>query len=163
MVFTSNAIIYVDQSSRRVPLPLNGWTSRISDMPLPAPTQQSLCLHLEGSRSIFIDDKTIFLILKDGTIYPVELVAEGKLVSKLVMTSALAQTAIPAVLRKLDDSLLFVGSTGGPSVLLKTARVEQEIEEDEVMSSVPAVVQLAAMELDDDDEGPCYYFSSLTR
>lgn len=156
VIFTSNAMIYVDQSSRRVPLALNGWPSRVSDIPFPAltPEERPRNLELEGSRSAFIDDKTVFVVLKDGTVYPVELVVDGKTVSKLSMAPALAQTSIPSVVRKISNDHLLIGSTVGPSVLLKTARVEEEISDDDVMTTAPtAVVDIDdSMELDDDGD-----------
>jgi cleavage and polyadenylation specificity factor subunit 1 len=33
VVISGNAIIYVDQSGRKLGLPVNGWASRVSDMP----------------------------------------------------------------------------------------------------------------------------------
>lgn len=156
VIITSNSIIYVDQSSRRVALPVNGWPARVSDMALPSlssPEEQRRNLELEGSCSTFIDDRTLFIVLKDGSVYPVELVVDGKTVSRISMASALAQTTIPAVVRRMGKDHLFVGSTVGPSVLLKTARIEQEIEEDHDMDSVPTtVVDIDnGIDLDDDD------------
>ncbi|KAF6743658.1 hypothetical protein DFP72DRAFT_858478, partial [Ephemerocybe angulata] len=56
--------------------PVNGWAARTTDLPMgPEPTVD---LKLEGSRAIFVDDKTLFLILKDGNLYPVEIGAEGE-------------------------------------------------------------------------------------
>lgn len=164
VIVTTNSMIYVDQSSRRVVLPLNGWPARISDLPMLAlpPGDQSRNLELEGSRSVFIDDRTIFLTLKDGTVYPVEIIVDGKTVSKLTIGPALAQTTIPSVVRKTDKEHFFVGSTVGPSVLLKAAHVEEEISEDQVMADAPtAVVQFDnGMDLDDDDDGQ--YFNSVS-
>lgn len=157
VIITSNSIIYVDQSSRRTVLPVNGWPVRISDLPLPTipPENQSRNLELEGSRASFVDDTTMFIILKDGTVYPVDIVIDGKTVSKLTMGSALAQTTIPAVIRRITDAHLFVGSTVGPSVLLKAAHVEEEVEEDHKMDVSPTtVVQMSHdMDFDDDDGG----------
>ncbi|KAF9031687.1 hypothetical protein BDZ89DRAFT_948625 [Hymenopellis radicata] len=157
IIIASNAIMYVDQAGRRVTLPVNGWASRMSDLPFTvAPDQENCDLVLEGSRSVFVDDKTFLLILKDGTVYPVDVVAEGRNVSKLVMGPPLAQTAIPSVVQKLtEDDLLLVGSAVGPSVLVRSAKVEEEIdEEDTVMGdATTAVVKPAQMmDLDDDEE-----------
>jgi cleavage and polyadenylation specificity factor subunit 1 len=158
VVLTSNAIIYVDQTSRRIALPVNGWLARTSDIQLPhlPPNEQLHNLQLEGCRSAFVDDKTIFVILKDGTVYPVEIAADGKNVSKLIMAPALAQSTIPTVVRQVGREHLFIGSTVGPSVLLKTAQMEEEVEENREMISNPtAVVDLSnGMDLDDDDGEP---------
>ncbi|KAF8886814.1 CPSF A subunit region-domain-containing protein [Infundibulicybe gibba] len=156
VIITSNSVVYVDQSSRRIALSVNGWSARISDLPsLPlTPEDQLRNIQLEGSRSAFVDDKTIFLILKDGTVYPVEITADGKSVSKLTIASPLAQTAIPAVVNKIGDGYLFLGSTTGSSVLLKTAHVGEEVQEDQKMEFAPAtIVQTGnAMDIDDDDD-----------
>lgn len=155
MILTSNSIIYVDRSSRRITLPLNGWSARITELSMPplAPEDQSRNIALEGSRAVFADDKTLLVILKDGTLHPVEIVSDGKLVSKLVMASALAQTTIPEVAHKLDHELIFVGSSVGPSVLFKAARIEEEIEPDHD-AEMHAIAQVdEPMDVYDDDEG----------
>jgi len=154
IVTTSNALIYVDQSSRRVALPLNGWTARFSDLSLLpiASADQARKLALEGSRSVFIDERTFFLILKDGTVYPIEIVVDGKTVSRLAMAPPLAQTAVPSVTINIGEDHILVGSCVGPSVLLRAAHVEVEVEE---MDAAPtAVVQDDdQMDYDDEDEG----------
>ncbi|KAF9486143.1 hypothetical protein BDN70DRAFT_870239 [Pholiota conissans] len=151
VITTSNALIYVDQSSKRVALPLNGWPARTSDLSFLPPAFPDQVLYLEGSRSVFVDDKTFFLILKDGSVYPVEIVADGKTVSKLTMSPPLAQTAIPSAVMNLGDDHIFIGSCVGPSVLLKAAHVEEEV--DESMDAAPAVVQDDdQMDYDDEDE-----------
>jgi hypothetical protein len=148
VIISANAIVYVDQAARRVVLPVNGWAGRISDVPLPAltPDEQGRNLELEGSRAAFVDDRTFFLILRDGTVYPVELVTDGgKTVSKLSMGPPLANTTVPALVRPVGNDCLFVGSTVGPSVLLQAARV-QEVDQAQGMKT--AVVDIV---LDDDD------------
>lgn len=155
VILASNSVIYVDQTSRRVALPVNGWPSRISDLtmlPVP-PGQETRDLALEGARGAFVDDKTLFVVLKDGTLYPIDVVAEGKTVSKLTMGAALAQTTIPTVVRRVDNEHLFIGSTVAPSVLLKAAHVEEEVDYSIDSASEPTtVVDIGnAMVLDDDD------------
>jgi cleavage and polyadenylation specificity factor subunit 1 len=154
VVITSNAIVYVDQSSRRIVLPVNGWISRISDVPaLSADPNRQLIL--EGSRSIFVDEKTFFLVLKDGTVYPVDILVDGKTVSKLMMSPPLAQTSIPSIVRNIGNDHIFIGSTAGPSVLLKAARVDEEIEGNDVEEVRRTAIVWGddAMEYDDEDEG----------
>lgn len=154
VIIASNSMIYVDKSSRRMALPVNGWPGRISDLPLLpiSPADQHRNLLLEGSRAVFVDDKTLFMILKDGTVYPVEIVIDGKTVSKLTMAPALARTTIPSVVKRLEDGHIFVGSIVGPSVLMKTAHVEEEIEDNQMDTSPAAVVPADdEMDMDDDD------------
>lgn len=85
--------------------------------------------------------------------YPLDMVIDGKTVSKLTLAPALAQTTIPTVVKRITDGHIFIGSIIGPSVLLKAAHVTEEIEEHD-MDVVPAtVVQTNNMYMDEDDEG----------
>ncbi|TDL22024.1 hypothetical protein BD410DRAFT_828742 [Rickenella mellea] len=156
IVMSCNAIIYIDQSTRRVTLPVNGWASRVTDLPLLPlrPDEQTRDLQLESAKAAFIDERTMFVILQDGAIMPVEIVMDGKMVSKLSMGPALAQSTIPSVVRSVNEGHLFIGSTAGPSILLHTMRVEEEVPRDLRQESVPAAVvdQPLAMVLDDDED-----------
>lgn len=155
VILTGNSIVYVDSTSRRVALPVNGWPSRVSDLPIPPvpPGEETRSLNLEGAHASFVDDRTLFVVLKDGTVYPVEFVVDGKTVSRLTMAAALAQTTIPAVVERVSEEHLFIGSTVGPSVLLKTTRVEEGVDSDAELTSAPeAVVDVGeSMDMDDDD------------
>lgn len=150
VILTSNALIHVDQAARRVALPVNGWAARVSDMPM-LPLENNLELTLEGSCLVFSDEKTFFVILKDGMIHPVEILSDGRTVSKLILSPALAQTTIPSTAVQLDNGLLFVGSTVGPSVLLKTYRTEEELPSGGEEHTTPAAVVDTHMDIDDDD------------
>jgi len=147
---TSNALIHVDQAARRVALPVNGWAARVSDMPM-LPLENDLELTLEGSHLVFADEKTFFVIRKDGMIHPVEILSDGRTVSKLTISPALAQTTIPSTAIQLGSGFLFVGSTVGPSVLLKTHRVEEELPCGDEELATPAAVVDTHMDIDDDD------------
>lgn len=83
--------------------------------------------------------------------YPVEIVVDGKTVSKLTLSSLLAQSSIPSVAMNIGNDHVFIGSTVGPSVLLKAAHVEEDVDKDEEHSTPAAVVQGDPMDLDDDD------------
>jgi cleavage and polyadenylation specificity factor subunit 1 len=60
-------------------------------------------------------------------VYPVEIVVDGKAVSRLAMAPPLTQTAVPSVAINIGGEHIFVGSCVGPSVLLKAAHVVEEI------------------------------------
>ncbi|KIY51579.1 hypothetical protein FISHEDRAFT_56503 [Fistulina hepatica ATCC 64428] len=158
IVVTANSVVLVEQSSRKFVLPVNGWLARTSDIAIPplSEEEQKRDLQLEGSKATFIDEKTLFLILKDGSIYPIEIVFNGRVASKLAMAPALAQTTIPSVVQRVSDEVFFVGSNVGPAILLKADRVEEDIEQDAIMADVepknpPPVNDGTEMDDDDDD------------
>ncbi|OJA10745.1 hypothetical protein AZE42_07268 [Rhizopogon vesiculosus] len=150
IILTSNSLIYVDQAGRRVALPVNGWASRVSDMPMP-PADKDLDMSLEGSQLVFVDEKTFFVIRRDGMIHPVEIVLDGRTVSKLLLLPVIAQTTIPAIAKLLNDDLLFVGSMVGPSVLMKTTREEVPIDQPTQQTPTTSIAP-DGMDLDDDDD-----------
>ncbi|KAI0088958.1 CPSF A subunit region-domain-containing protein [Irpex rosettiformis] len=157
IVVTSNSLIHVSQIGRRTVLPMNGWLSRVSDATFPTLSGEALNrdLKLEGACATFVEDKTLYLVLKDGTVYPIEVVAEGRTVSELTIGAPIARTTIPSVVRCVPTEHLFIGSMVGPSVLLKTARVEVELREEDVeMSAAPVAVvdDTDTMDFDDDDD-----------
>ncbi|KAI6016186.1 CPSF A subunit region-domain-containing protein [Pisolithus marmoratus] len=155
VIATNNALIHVDQAARRVALPVNGWAARVSDMPM-LPLEKDLDLTLEGSRLVFVDEKNLFAIRKDGMIHSVEIASDGRTVSKLTISPALAQTTIPSIACQLGNGLLFVGSAVGPSVLLKTHRVDEELPWGTVESATPAAVVDTHTTMDIDDEDDLY-------
>lgn len=122
-------------------------------MPPILPSEQTRDLVLEGAHAAFVDDRTVFIVLKDGSVYPVEIIVDGKTVSRLTMGFALAQTTIPALIKRVSEEHLFIGSTVGPSVLLKTAHVEEEVDSSADLELTPvAVVDTGGrMDLYDDD------------
>ena len=80
---------------------------RVSDLPMPptSPTEQNRDLPLEGARAAFTDDKTLFIILRDGRVHRLEIIVDGKSVSKLQLGSeALARTTIPSLVKRIGSA-----------------------------------------------------------
>ena len=166
----SNSIVYINKSAQHISVPVNGWPMRVSDLPMPptSPAEQNRDLPLEGARAVFADDKTLFIILRDGSVHRLEIIVDGKSVSKLQLGSeALARTTIPSLVKRIGSagSLLFVGSTVGPSVLLKSVRVEEEVDdEDDATNGVAAPVVVdtqSRMQVDDDNDGMLLFLCIL--
>lgn len=156
IVLSTNSIIHVAQTSRRVVLPVNEWLPRVSDIAFTPPTNGELYkdTQLEGAEAAFVDERTLILVLKDGTVHSIEIVADGRTVERLIMGAPTARTTIPAVIKRIAEDHLFVGSIVGPSVLLKTVRVEEMIPEENLdMENAPSTVvdNTDSMDLDDDD------------
>jgi cleavage and polyadenylation specificity factor subunit 1 len=140
---------------------------------------------LEGSQAAFVDERTLFLILRDGTVYPVELVVDGKSVSRITMGTPLTKTTVASLAMVLsgrvggissltgsnhnrnkdgknaeEEKLLLVGSTVGDSVLLNVAsRVEEEVDESQDVEMVSVVVDTSKNINMDEDDGA---FTSLS-
>jgi cleavage and polyadenylation specificity factor subunit 1 len=152
MIPTSNSIIYAN-ASRRLVLPVNGWPARISDLPLLPLDDPARILRLEGSKFVFIDDRTLLVSLPDGHIHVVEVVAEG-VVTKLNMTKTpIARTTIPAGCLLVDSDIVAIFSTVGPTILGRPAKITEELDEDEEeMKAAEPTSGSGDMDVDDYDE-----------
>ena len=114
------------------------------------PEEAARDLQLEGSHVSFVDDTNFLVILSDGVVIPVEIVAEGKTVSALKMGAPQAQTTLPSTVAKGPDGYAFIGSTSGPSVLVKADRLEEEVPEEVGDQLVGVVSSTSTMDVDDD-------------
>lgn len=166
VIISCNSLIYVDQASRRTALAVNGWAARVSDMPMQTlrPEEHTRDLHLEGARAAFVDVHTFFIITQEGLVFPVEIVMDGRTALRLALGPAMSQTTPPTVVKNVSignsggvegtrGDVIFVGSTVGPSVLLRTTRVEEEVSKDKQQEDGPAAVadNPVTMDLDDED------------
>jgi len=167
-VVCANAVVHVDQGRLTV-LPVNGWLPRVSDIPA---GEATVSLQLEGSQAVWADEKTLLVVLRSGVVYPVEVVRDGKTVTRLVLGEAVAQTTVPSVAMLLGGGEeagggmygavregeagghLFVGSVVGPSVVVKIdyLRVEEEGEAEVEAAMVVDEVRDVDMGYDDDDD-----------
>ena len=166
----SNSIVYSNKSAQCISVPVNGWPMHVSDLPMPptSPTEQNRDLPLKGARAVFTDNKTLFIILRDGSVHQLEIIVDGKSVLKLQLGSeALARTTILSLVKRIGSagSLLFIGSTVGPSVLLKSVRVEEEMDdEDDAMNGVATPVVMdtqSQMQVDDNNDGTLLFLCIL--
>ncbi|KAG8854213.1 mRNA cleavage and polyadenylation factor subunit [Tulasnella sp. 330] len=155
LIVTANAILHVDQASRTVGVAVNGWANRVSTHVLSAQPNENktpLDLQLEGSCLTFVNDTSILLSLCDGEQRSLKMHMEGRAVSRLELSPPLGMTGPAAVVCVSDDEHVFVGSTSGPSTLLKAVHIEMivELEKEDVVA--PASADLD-MELDEDIYG----------
>ncbi|KAJ3853994.1 CPSF A subunit region-domain-containing protein [Lentinula lateritia] len=166
VILTSNSVVYVDQATKKLMLPVNGWATRVSDIAAVnvSDVAQTRDLALEGSRAAFISETTLLLILARGDAYTVTLAMDGKAVSGLsISDKPMVKTTIPSLAMSVTVSsphagrdvdahtipFIFVGSTQGPSVLLKTNMVE--VEEDDTDKDVDNGNDARAPAGEDDD------------
>ncbi|KAH8830152.1 CPSF A subunit region-domain-containing protein [Flagelloscypha sp. PMI_526] len=158
IVSTSNSVIYAN-ASRKLVLPVNGWPTRISDLPVLPVDDPTRMLRLEGSQFAFIDDRTLLVCLPDGHVYSIEVVAEG-VVTKLNMTKEpIVRTTIPSGCIYVDADTVAIFSTVGPTVFMQPRKVQEDLEddeEDEAKAAEPAAnsVEMDVDEYDEELYGP---------
>ncbi|KDQ18770.1 hypothetical protein BOTBODRAFT_28276 [Botryobasidium botryosum FD-172 SS1] len=150
VVLSANGLFHVDQTAKTTGTPVNGWLGRVSDIQL-APQPFALDgaqLTLEGSHLVFVDDRTMLLFLPDGAVCPVDLMVDGRTVSSMAFGEPLARTTSASALCLVDEGYVFVGSTTGPSTLLKVSR--HAVESKDLPSLPKESLEGMDMDLDED-------------
>ncbi|KAJ3784599.1 CPSF A subunit region-domain-containing protein [Lentinula aff. detonsa] len=170
IILTPNSVIFIDQATKKLMLPVNGWATRVSDVavvPVSAEAQTQ-DLALEGSRATFISETTLLLILADGDVYTVMLAMDGKTVSGLsISDKPLVKTTVPSLVMSVNASpsvgadsdgipCIFVGSTQGPSVILKANVTEEDDTDVEMNDSKDAKVTAGVVDDDIYDDADIY-------
>ncbi|KZT36486.1 hypothetical protein SISSUDRAFT_989137 [Sistotremastrum suecicum HHB10207 ss-3] len=183
LILASNSIVFVDQQSHAALIPANGWATRVTELPVASFATSNVLtipqagldaggdalmngeiphvLELEGSKVEFVDDNTAFVVTSEGVIYPLEFQKDGgRVASKVVFGAPIARTAAPSVLVRIGENHLFLGSTTGPSPLIKIVKVEEEVvpevsKANGLENGDNVVVEKeAAMDLDDGEMHP---------
>lgn len=167
IVMTSNSVLHVDVSGRTVGVAVNGWASQVSDFVYPNAGEVQEEIKLEGACVTFQDDRTLLVVLSDGTVKMVEiLLSEGaKAVGKLVFSSLPTatgsldcRTVVPSIIRSAplsltsNSTIVFVGSVAGPSALLSVNNesIEIEIEDADMVNGTSPAQDIV---MDDEDQG----------
>ncbi|KAJ3731262.1 CPSF A subunit region-domain-containing protein [Lentinula guzmanii] len=170
IILTPNSVIFIDQATKKLMLPVNGWATRVSDVAMvPVSAEaQTQDLALEGSRATFISETTLLLILADGDVYTVMLAMDGKTVSGLsISDKPLVKTTVPSLVMSVNASpsvgadsdgipCIFVGSTQGPSVILKANVTEEDDTDVEMNDSKDAKVTAGVVDDDIYDDADIY-------
>ncbi|KAG8954872.1 mRNA cleavage and polyadenylation factor subunit [Tulasnella sp. 424] len=154
LLVTPNAILHVDQTSRTVGVAVNGWANRVSAINLPIQTDgdegHPLEIKLEGSSLAFLRDDSIAIFLVDGSVRRLLVHMEGRNISRLEVSPVIAQCTIASVVSVFNSERVFIGSTAGPSVLLRALHSEEVVEKAKV-DTVATVEE--EMELDEEIYG----------
>lgn len=136
IVQSPDCILHVDQGSRVVALPVNGWAKRVTSHPAiqsfdsKASSEENLRLELEGAHLSFVAEKSLLLFLANGVVYSVIVVVDGRSVSRLSIGDPIAQCVPPSVLRTIGSDHIFLGCTVGSSALLQTSWHQSEKQEE---------------------------------
>ncbi|KAF8520929.1 CPSF A subunit region-domain-containing protein [Hysterangium stoloniferum] len=154
IVSTPNSIFHVDQTGRTIVTPSNGWAPRVTDLRITDDADSGTRnVALEGSCMVFVEERKLFVFAADGTVYPVELVVEGRAVTNIVISLPLVQLAIPTSVLDVGKDHLFLGSTVGPSLLLKVVKVLEEVKDASQSADTIGDSLDLDMDLDDDIYG----------
>jgi cleavage and polyadenylation specificity factor subunit 1 len=133
VIVTATGIVHVDQSGRVVSAGVNAWwgytTSLQNDR-----SSEARKLSLEGSRSIFVAERDLLLVLQNGDVHQVRFEMEGRAVGTIKVDEQSSSVPPPTSIVIAGDKALFVGSAEGDSLLAKVevARDEAVVQESKV-------------------------------
>ncbi|CAG8596773.1 4454_t:CDS:10 [Cetraspora pellucida] len=139
LIITANAIIHVDQSSPGIGITVNGYAMSTTDFPLDR-SFEHLGLSLEGCHYVFLDKDEILLFLRNGDMYLVKLIKDGRSISRIAIEKVGANT-LPSCACSVAPGYFFLGSRLGDSHLVqykaaKSNYTTNELYETDTTSSI---------------------------
>ncbi|CAG8621050.1 17852_t:CDS:10, partial [Gigaspora margarita] len=117
LIITANAIIHVDQSSPGIGIAVNGYAMSTTDFPLDN-SFEHLGLALEGCHYVFLDKDEILLFLRNGDMYLVKLIKDGRSISRITIEKVGTNT-LPSCACYVAPGYFFLGSRLGDSHLIQ--------------------------------------------
>ncbi|CAG8616381.1 1335_t:CDS:10, partial [Acaulospora colombiana] len=114
-------------SSKGIGVSVNGYALSTTDFPLDR-SFEHLGLSLEGSHHVFLDSDEILLALRNGDLYLMKLVKDGRSVSRIELKKVGTNT-LPSCSCYVANGYFFLGSRLGDSHLIqyKKSKPEQKI------------------------------------
>lgn len=144
MLVTTTGLLHVDQGGRVVAVSVNAWwgytTSRVSDR-----SYESRQLSLEGSRSSFVGDRDMLLVLATGQAHQIRMEMDGRAVGSIIVEEELGTLPPPSSISRLGRDKVLVGSAEGDSIMYEIQMIREKVDQGE--DKKPAI----DMELDYDD------------
>ena len=138
LMFTVNALIYLNQSVPPFGVSLNGFAGSSTAFPLSP--QKGIKISLDACRSCFISNDKLLVSLKGGDLYVLTLFNDGMRSIRKFHFQKAASSVLTTCVTKCDGPYVFLGSRVGNSLLLKynekpyEAQAATDSIEDEVMA-----------------------------
>ncbi|CAG8474587.1 7722_t:CDS:10 [Paraglomus occultum] len=148
LVIFSNGIIHIDQSSPATGIALNAFASSTTDFPL-SYKYSTLGVALEGCQHVVIDSSRVMLFSRDGDMYLVELIQDGRSVQRIEIEKVGAST-IPSCACLVSDGYFFLGSSLGESYLIQYGEEGKEEDGENKERKRSLLVRRNTAELDAD-------------
>ncbi|CAG8532395.1 3944_t:CDS:10 [Paraglomus brasilianum] len=117
LVIFSNGMIHIDQSSPATGIALNAFASSTTDFPL-SYKYSNLGIALESCQHVVLDSSRVMLFSRDGDMYLVELIQDGRSVQRIEIEKVGAST-ISSCACSVFDRYFFLGSSLGESYLIQ--------------------------------------------
>ena len=109
--------MHIDQSSPATGIALNAFAPSTTDFPL-SYKYSTLGIALEGCQHIVLDSSRVMLFSRDGDMYLVELIQDGRSVQRIEIEKVGAST-ISSCACLVSDEYFFLGSSLGESYLIQ--------------------------------------------
>jgi cleavage and polyadenylation specificity factor subunit 1 len=117
LIFSVNALIYLNQSVPPFGISLNGFADSSTAFPLVP--QKGIKISMDASRSCFISNDKLLVSLKGGDLYVLTLFNDSMRSIRKFHFQKAASSVLTTCITKCDGPYVFLGSRVGNSLLLK--------------------------------------------
>ncbi|WWD21338.1 protein CFT1 [Kwoniella shandongensis] len=127
VLITTTGVVHIDQSGRTVGARVNAWWDYVTDLRSDK-TSEDRKLSLEGSRSVFVAERDMLLVLQNGDVHQVRFEMEGRAVGTIKVDEQSSTVPPPSSVVVAGDRAVFVGCAEGDSVLARVNMVREALE-----------------------------------
>lgn len=145
VVVTTTGIVHVDQGGKVLGAGVSAWwgyTTRLHG----DPSGEERRISLEGSRSVFVSERDMLLVLANGDVHQVRFEMDGRSVGSIKIDEQSSSVPPPSSITIAGRQAVFFGSAEGDSLLSKVDIVREMVKAEEVKP------ENGDMEVDYDDD-----------
>jgi cleavage and polyadenylation specificity factor subunit 1 len=124
VVITTTGIIHIDQGGKVVGAGVNAWWEYTTNLKGDTSSEERR-ISLEGSRSVFVSERDMLLILANGDVHQVRFEMEGRSVGNIKVDEKSTTVPPPSSVISAGDNSVFIGSAEGDSLLAKIEMVRE--------------------------------------
>ncbi|EIW66021.1 hypothetical protein TREMEDRAFT_70300 [Tremella mesenterica DSM 1558] len=116
VLVTTTGLLHIDQSGRTVATSVNAWWSHITTLPCDK-SSESRKISLEGSKSVFVTERDMLLVLQNGDVHQVRFEMNGRAIGAIKVDEQSSNVPAPSSMVTTGNQAIFVGCAEGDSLL----------------------------------------------
>lgn len=130
VVVTTTGIVHIDQGGKVLGAGVNAWWGYTTNL-RGDPSGEGRRISLEGSRSVFVSERDMLLVLSNGDVHQVRFEMDGRSVGSIKIDEQSSSVPPPSSVTIAGNNAVFFGSAEGDSLFAKVEMVREVVQADE--------------------------------
>lgn len=131
VIVTTTGIVHVDQGGKVLGAGVNAWWGYTTNLK-GDPASEERRISLEGSRSVFVSERDMLLVLANGDVHQVRFEMDGRSVGSIKIDEQSSSVPPPSSVTIAGNNGVFFGSAEGDSLFAKIDMVREVVQSEDV-------------------------------